>query len=61
LTLPDLSETLLAPDPADPAATVLELDEVWSFVLKESPEALDLARFMSGHPRGGRLLHWRPQ
>jgi len=35
LTLPDLSETLIAPDASDPAATVLELDELWSFVLKK--------------------------
>ncbi len=35
-TLPDLSETLITPDPADPAATVLELDELWSFVLKRA-------------------------
>jgi len=34
--LPDLSETLMAPDPSDPAATTLELDELWSFVLKKS-------------------------
>ena len=35
MTLPDLSETLIAPDASDPAATVLELDELWSFVLKK--------------------------
>jgi insertion element IS1 protein InsB len=29
-----LSETLVAPDPDDELATVLELDELWSFVLK---------------------------
>ena len=33
--LPDLQETLIEPDPADPATTVLELDELWSFVLKK--------------------------
>jgi insertion element IS1 protein InsB len=32
--LPPLSETLIAPDPDDELATVLELDELWSFVLK---------------------------
>jgi insertion element IS1 protein InsB len=32
--LPPLSETLIAPDPYDELATVLELDELWSFVLK---------------------------
>jgi insertion element IS1 protein InsB len=33
--LPPLSETLVAPDPDDPDATVLELDELWSFVFKK--------------------------
>lgn len=32
--LPPLSETLLEPDPHDATATVLELDELWSFVFK---------------------------
>ena len=31
-----MSATLVVPDPADPAATALELDELWSFVLKKS-------------------------
>jgi IS1 family transposase len=30
-----LSETLIEPDPNDANATVLELDELWSFVLKK--------------------------
>jgi insertion element IS1 protein InsB len=34
--LPPLSETLLPPDPADPEAATLELDELWSFVLKKA-------------------------
>jgi IS1 family transposase len=34
--LPELSETLVEPDPSEPAATVLELDELWSFVLKRT-------------------------
>ena len=33
--LPALSETLLSPDPQNPATSVLELDELWSFVLKK--------------------------
>ena len=33
--LPELSETLIEPDPNDPNATILELDELWSFVLKK--------------------------
>ena len=35
-TLPDLSRTLVEPDPQDPEATTLELDELWSFVLKRA-------------------------
>jgi IS1 family transposase len=35
-SLPDLSETLIEPDPAEPETTALELDELWSFVLKRS-------------------------
>jgi len=31
-----LSATLVVPDPQEPAATVLELDELWSCVLKKS-------------------------
>ena len=34
MTLPELSETLMEPDPREPEATALELDELWSFVLK---------------------------
>jgi hypothetical protein len=35
-TLPPLQETLIVPDETDAAATTLELDELWSFVLKRS-------------------------
>jgi insertion element IS1 protein InsB len=35
-SLPELRETLIEPDPAEPATMVLELDELWSFVLKRS-------------------------
>jgi insertion element IS1 protein InsB len=34
--LPPLRTTLLAPDPEDPTSTTLELDELWSFVLKKA-------------------------
>jgi len=34
--LPPLRTTLLAPDPEDPTSTILELDELWSFVLKKA-------------------------
>ena len=35
-TLPELKETLVAPDPSAPEATALELDELWSFVVKRA-------------------------
>lgn len=34
--LPPLSETVLVPDATNPASTVLELDELWSFVAKKA-------------------------
>lgn len=34
--LPALSTTLIQPDPDDPEAHVLELDELWSFVVKKA-------------------------
>ena len=34
--MPDLSDTLIEPDATDAEATVLELDELWSFVLKKT-------------------------
>ncbi len=33
--LPELSEALVKPDQNDANATILELDELWSFVLKK--------------------------
>ena len=33
--LPPLRETLITPDANDPDATTLELDELWSFILKK--------------------------
>jgi insertion element IS1 protein InsB len=36
--LPPLPTTLLAADPGDPTSTTLELDELWSFVLKKAKE-----------------------
>jgi IS1 family transposase/predicted Fe-S protein YdhL (DUF1289 family) len=36
MTLPELSKTLIEPDPAEPATSVLELDELWSFVFKRA-------------------------
>src|SRR5258706_450035 len=37
--LPPLRHTLLAPDPEDPRSTTLELDELWSFVLKKAHDS----------------------
>ena len=37
--LPALSETVMVPDANDPEATTLELDELWSFVLKKTNQA----------------------
>jgi IS1 family transposase len=37
--LPPLSETLVKPDEKDPEATIMELDELWSFVFKKSNQA----------------------
>jgi insertion element IS1 protein InsB len=37
--LPPLSETLIAPDPTDPASMTLELDELWSFVAKKTNQS----------------------
>ncbi len=36
MTLPELGETLIEPDPAEPETSILELDELWSFVLKRA-------------------------
>jgi insertion element IS1 protein InsB len=36
---PELRETLVKPDENDPEATDMELDELWSFVLKKSDQA----------------------
>jgi len=35
-TLPELRETLVEPDPSEPEASILELDELWSFVRKRA-------------------------
>src|SRR5438132_11256154 len=37
--LPPLRTTLVAPDPEDPTSTILELDELWSFVLKKAHDS----------------------
>jgi insertion element IS1 protein InsB len=37
--LPTLSETVMTPEASDPEATTLELDELWSFVLKKANQA----------------------
>ncbi len=37
--LPPFRTTLVAPDPEDPTSTILELDELWSFVLKKAHDS----------------------
>lgn len=37
--LAPLSETVMAPDAANPASIILELDELWSFVGKKTNQA----------------------
>jgi hypothetical protein len=37
--LPALCTTLLAPDPEDPTSTILELDKLWSCVLKKANDS----------------------
>jgi hypothetical protein len=37
--LPPLEEALIEPNPYDPEATTLELDEMWSFVAKKANKA----------------------
>jgi hypothetical protein len=39
MLVPPLHATLLAPDPEDPTSTTLELDELWSFVLKKAHDS----------------------
>lgn len=40
--LPALIETLIPPDTGDIEATILELDELWSFVMKKTNQAWKL-------------------
>ena len=37
--LPPLRTTLITPDPENPTSTILELDELWSFVLKKANDS----------------------
>jgi insertion element IS1 protein InsB len=37
--LPPLQATLLTPDPKNPTSTILERDELWSFVLKKANDS----------------------
>jgi hypothetical protein len=37
--LPALNETVIVPETNDPEASVLELDELWSCVLKKTNQA----------------------
>jgi len=61
MTLPELSETLVEPNPGEPTATVLELDELWSFVLKRTNKTLGLDFSVSCHPASRRLCRGREE
>ncbi len=39
----------------------LELDELWSFVLKKANKAMDLDRSVQSDPASGRVRHRRPK
>ncbi len=55
--MPELSETLVLPD----EEPTLELDELWSFVLKKANKAMDLDRSVQTDPASGRVRHRRPK
>ena len=59
--LPALSETLLAPDEEDPEATILELDELWSFVLKKANQAWIWIALCRKTRKARLLCDWRSQ
>ncbi len=56
-TVPKFQQTVLPAQPGD----VLELDEVWSFVLKKRPETVVMDRPVSADTPSGRVYNWRPQ
>jgi hypothetical protein len=43
MTLPELSETLIEPDPAEPATSILELDELLRLFLHDYNLSLALS------------------
>ncbi len=56
--LPSLQATLLTPDPKYPASTTLELDELWSFVLKKANDCWMRDCTLPPHTASGRLCGW---
>ncbi len=51
--MPELAETLVVPD----EPPTLELDELWSFVLKKANKRMDLDCTVSANPASSRLRH----
>jgi DNA-directed RNA polymerase subunit RPC12/RpoP len=56
--LPPLGTTLLASDPDDPTSTTLELDELWSFVLKKANDSWMRDCPLPKEPASGCLRGW---
>lgn len=52
--MPELAETLFLPD----EPPILELDELWSFVLKKANKRSHLDCFMSANPASCRFRNW---
>ncbi len=59
--LPPFPTTLMAPDPKDAASTILELDELWSFVLKKTNDFWMRDCAVSQDAAGGRLCRWESE
>ena len=55
---PELRTTLPGPDPRDPPATELELDELWSFVLNKTWKRWSWIALRSPDSTSGGLADW---
>lgn len=59
--LPPLSQTVIPPDPSDPASSILELDELWSFVAKKTNQTWVWIVLCRCTRKAHRLCDRRPQ
>jgi hypothetical protein len=59
--LPRLSQTLIPPDPNDPASSILELDELWSNAREKDEPDLGLDCALPLHTPSHRLCDRRPK